>query len=134
MSPGGGGMRRLRVLVIDDDPLLLRSLMRLLRAHHEVEGAPGGAVVLERLEAGADFDVIFCDLMMPGMDGITLYREICERHPQLVERMVFLTGGVFTDRVKSFLAEAAPTLVEKPATLEALLDAAAVVAESTARD
>lgn len=126
-------MRKLRVLVVDDEPLLLRSFVRLLRRHHDVEGATSAADALARLDRDDDVDVIFCDLMMPGMDGIDLYGELCARHPHLPERMVFLTGGVFTERVKGFLADAAPALVEKPVSLETLLDAAETVVSSGAR-
>ncbi len=70
--------RSLRVLVVDDDPLLLRSLSEMLRDDgHQVETAAGGAAAIERLSArGTDggFDLVLTDLGMPHVDGLQVAR------------------------------------------------------------
>ncbi len=116
------GSKRLRVLLIDDEPLLLKSLARMLHSHHDVVAATGGALGVEAL-AKQDFDVIICDLMMPEVDGLHVYEKLQEKYPQLVDKLVYLSGGVFTDRMSSFLDNTKPRLLDKPVSRDALLDA-----------
>jgi nitrogen-specific signal transduction histidine kinase len=113
----------LRLLLIDDEPLVLRSLKRML-ARHQVDVAAGGAEALAKLAANSDYDLIFCDLMMPGVDGAAVHAAMVERFPQLVERLVFCSGGAFTPRTKSFLEQSTQPLVEKPMTPESFSDIA----------
>jgi signal transduction histidine kinase/DNA-binding NtrC family response regulator len=110
--------RRLRVLLIDDEPLVLRSLRRMLSEHH-VDTAQSGSEALQQLQrVGQDYDLIFCDLMMPEMDGTVVHAEIERRMPALLERLVFCSGGAFTARTKQFLEQTQRPLVEKPLTRE----------------
>lgn len=88
-----------RVLVVDDEPAVRDLVTALLRnSGYVVETAPGGTEALEKVEAGA-FDVVFTDLVMPGMKGDQLAREIKTRRPTLP--VVLLTGhkpaGLSTD-------------------------------------
>jgi CheY-like chemotaxis protein/glycine cleavage system H lipoate-binding protein len=65
-----------RVLVVDDEEVVLASVERLLgRDHMTVEKVPSGAAALERLRSRR-FDVVITDLMMPRMDGLELLRRI----------------------------------------------------------
>ncbi len=107
-----------RVLLIDDEPLVLRSLKRLLSNHH-VDTAASGRAGLQQLEKTTRYDAVFCDLMMPEMDGAAVYAEIEHRFPSLVNRVVFCSGGAFTSRTKEVVEHSRRPLVEKPLTLEA---------------
>jgi len=109
--------RRLRVLLIDDEPLVLRSLRRML-AEHLIDTAQSGSEALAQLQRNQNYDLIFCDLMMPEMDGTVVHAEIERRMPQLLERLVFCSGGAFTSRTKQFLEQTKRPLVEKPLTRE----------------
>jgi CheY-like chemotaxis protein len=109
--------RRLRVLLIDDEPLVLRSLRRMLAEHH-VDTAQSGREALALLERKQDYDLIFCDLMMPEMDGTVVHAELERRMPALLERLIFCSGGAFTARTKQFLEQTKRPLVEKPLTRE----------------
>ena len=109
--------RRLRVLLIDDEPLVLRSLRRML-AEHMIDTAQSGSEALAQLQRNQNYDLIFCDLMMPEMDGTVVHAEIERRMPQLLERLVFCSGGAFTSRTKQFLEQTKRPLVEKPLTRE----------------
>jgi CheY-like chemotaxis protein len=60
---------RRRVLVIDDEPMVRQILVDLLRSHHDVEMAESGEAALA-LIARDSFDVILCDVMMPGVNGM----------------------------------------------------------------
>ncbi len=109
--------RRLSVLLIDDEPLVLRSLRRMLAEHH-VDTAQSGQEALQLLERKRTYDLIFCDLMMPEMDGTVVHAELERRMPELLERLVFCSGGAFTARTKQFLEQTQRPLVEKPLTRE----------------
>lgn len=113
-----GGEDALKLLLIDDEPLVLRSLKRML-SQHVVDLASSGEQALARLDKDADYDLIVCDLMMPGMDGIDVHAEIGLRFPHLLERMVFCSGGAFTPRSQAFVEGLEQPLVEKPLTLAA---------------
>jgi CheY-like chemotaxis protein len=114
----GGTEDALKLLLIDDEPLVLRSLKRML-SQHVVELASSGEQALARLDKDADYDLIVCDLMMPGMDGIDVHAEIGLRFPHLLERVVFCSGGAFTPRSQAFVEGLEQPLVEKPVTLAA---------------
>src|SRR5262245_51743577 len=70
-----------RVLIVDDDESLRESLELVLAAEgFEVVSAPDGPEALSRIEASA-FDVILCDVRMPGMDGMELLPQLVRRLP-----------------------------------------------------
>lgn len=63
--------RQRRVLFVDDEPLLRRSVKRSLeRSGHEVQVASGGEEALRLLESASPPDVIMTDQRMPGMTGV----------------------------------------------------------------
>jgi PAS domain S-box-containing protein len=114
-----GGPRRVRVLAIDDEPQVLRSIQRALGAH-EVVVADSGRDALARLESDQSFDVILCDLMMGDMTGMDVMKALRDRSPELAARVVFMTGGVFTEAAREFLATVPNMCVEKPFDMTAL--------------
>ena len=114
---------RLRILVIDDEPLVLRSYERMLGRRHEVVTALGGDRALERLDLDCEFDVILCDLMMPSRDGVMVYERLRASHETLIDRIVFCTGGVFTERVLRFLKGIQNRVLQKPISPQMLLEA-----------
>jgi len=82
----------LHVLVVDDEPGILRALTRLLqRDGHSVETATDGQAALARLREDA-YDVLLCDLRMPTLDGQTFYGLLQRQHPSLCQRLIVLTG------------------------------------------
>jgi CheY-like chemotaxis protein len=91
-APAAGAARR-RVLVIDDEAQICHAIERELADVHDVEVAMTGDDALELL-ASHDFDLILCDVMMPGMDGHELYRRIAAQYPGLERRFVFMTGAL----------------------------------------
>ena len=121
-------MRRTRVLVVDDEPLVASAARRLLARTHEVQVAHSGHTALAMLEHGA-FDAVLCDIMMPHMTGLELHARLSETQPEVAGRMIFLTGGVFDGRAELFLQEHARWSMGKPFDPGALL---ALVAERIA--
>jgi CheY-like chemotaxis protein/two-component sensor histidine kinase len=107
-------MRRGRLLIVDDEPLVAAMLRMLLETEHDVELAAGAAEALRCLSSGARFDVIFCDLMMPDVTGMDFYEELLSTDPEQAARIVFMTGGAYTTRTNEFLASVPNTQIEKP--------------------
>ena len=80
----------LRVLVVDDDPLVRRALARRL-GRQQVTLAENGVAATRALEQSRP-DVIVSDLKMPEMDGLALAEEVKRRWPELADRIVFVSG------------------------------------------
>jgi CheY-like chemotaxis protein len=84
-------MRALRkVLVVDDDPVIARSFDRVLTEKgYEVASASSGREALDRI-VREDYDVIYTDIRMPGMDGIEVAERVKSRRPWVP--VVIITG------------------------------------------
>jgi len=104
---------RARVLVIDDEPAILRAFRRVLFAH-EVTAVTSGVEAVQKLADGASFDVIFCDVMMPEMSGVEVYERIRDRHPGQECKLVFVTGGAFTEPAAQFIESVSNHKLKKP--------------------
>jgi PAS domain S-box-containing protein len=111
--------RRLRILIVDDEPSVVRALQRALR-EHELGVAFSGVEALQVLDSGQTFDIVFCDLMMAQLSGMEVFETVKQRFPQLQERFVFMTGGAFTQQAKDFLSGVTNPVVEKPFDIRAL--------------
>lgn len=117
--PAVAERRRATVLVIDDEPALGRVLPRLL-APHQVTVVDRARDGLQRLQGEARFDVVLCDVMMPEMNGMEFHQELARRRPELVERVVFMSGGVFSPAIRAFFDEIPNRRLEKPLDIPAL--------------
>ncbi len=111
---GDAALRSGRVLVVDDEPMIVKAVERTLSGEHEVISAGSGEEVLRRVRAGERFDVILCDLMMPQMTGMELHAELERTVAEQAHRMIFLTGGAFTTYARGFLDEVPNQRLEKP--------------------
>jgi len=79
-----------RLLIVDDEPTVLRSLTWLLKKDYEITQAGGGQDAIELIRSQSPFDTIICDCRMPDVTGIEVLREAKERHPQTTR--ILLTG------------------------------------------
>ncbi len=113
-APAAALGSRVRVLIVDDEPLLGKSLRRALH-EHDVVFTEDPARALE-LCSETDFDVIVCDLMMPVISGEDVYEHLSERAPELAARMIFMTGGAFTAGAQRFLNSIENPVLNKPFT------------------
>lgn len=105
----------LHILCVDDEPALFQGAERLLRAHgHSVAYETSGELALSHLERDRSFDVLLLDMMMPSMDGPALAAAIRERHPELSDRIVFMTGGAVSARAREALSQASDRCLRKP--------------------
>jgi PAS domain S-box-containing protein len=113
-------MPRLRILVIDDEAAICRSLELMWKGAHEVHSTTRASVALERLGAGESFDVILCDLMMPEMTGMKFYEALSTARPDLVSRVVFSSGGAFTPASRELIERVPNPCLEKPFDMRAV--------------
>ena len=113
-EPTPGSQARSRVLVVDDEPLVLTVVSRVLSRHYDVVTCDSAALALERLAAGERFDVILCDVSMPRMTGDAFFEEVRRTDPRQSERFLFMTGGAFTAEAQLFLDDPSHRRVDKP--------------------
>ena len=106
--------RRRRVLVVDDEPGVLEAIRRLLAREHDVTTASSGRLALELLANEGSFDLILCDLNMPELGGMQVHGELVRTRPELASRIVFMSGGVFTEASRAFLDTVDCPVLAKP--------------------
>jgi CheY-like chemotaxis protein len=115
-------VRRKSVLVVDDDALVGEAIAAALDAEADVEVLTDGTTLLERLVAGERWDVILCDLMMPGLSGMDVYAAALRCAPDAAGRMVFMTAGTFTPRARAFVQSVGKRCFDKPIAGDKLRD------------
>jgi CheY-like chemotaxis protein len=118
--PKDGAARRGRILLVDDEPAILRALSELLTPEHDVVTAISGEEATTLLAVNDGFDAVICDVVMDDGTGVELYRRIESKHPSLAPRVIFMTGGVITAEAKDFLADHVERTLPKPVDAETL--------------
>lgn len=108
------GLARLRVLIVDDDEMLLRALLRALSQDFECTGVTSGRAALNLLEKDAYFDVVVSDVVMPEMNGLELYQAVRRLDPSLARRAIFLSGGLQPGGLEQSILETGRALLDKP--------------------
>lgn len=107
------------ILVIDDEELLGQTIQLGLEDSMQVELETSGQGGLSRIlsDDAQAIDLVLCDLSLPDLSGIEIYRRIEKEHPQLLERFVVMTGGAVTMEARTFLDAYQGPLLNKPFTL-----------------
>ena len=106
-----------RVLLVDDEPSILRGIKRILSKDWNVEIAVGASTAASMLTA-TQYDAIVTDYDMPGRDGLWLLDYVRTRFPQM--RRILLSGSepfIFSNHMKSGLIQ---HYIPKPATTNSL--------------
>jgi len=107
-------VRQLAVLVVDDEVEIVRLLQRILELEgHVVTAVHSGLEAREVLDMQA-FDLVICDLKMPGMDGRELYAYLERTQPDLARRVIFSTGDMASDESWTFLEKVGSRFISKP--------------------
>lgn len=118
--------RRYRVLLVDDQDLVLRATALMLR-EFDVITAASGQEGLELLARGGHFDVVVSDVSMPDMTGPRFFVEVARRFRPLAYRFLFLSGDVYRAlpgigaSAAEVHVEPMPALLEKPVPRDALV-------------
>ncbi len=112
----GGG----RVLLVEDEDMVRTVAERALtRAGYTVTSAADGDEGLEYIEAGKEFDLVVSDVVMPGMDGPAMVREIRKRHPALP---VLFMSGYAEEQLRKEIDIADVHFLPKPFTVQQITD------------
>jgi CheY-like chemotaxis protein len=112
-----------RVLIIDDEPKIAEAIRDMFDPLHETRIVTSGSDALALLMQEPDdqrFDVILCDLHMPDISGMELHQKLAENRPATAERMVFMTGGTFTERSREFVGRVSNACIDKPIDVQRL--------------
>jgi PAS domain S-box-containing protein len=104
---------RAHILVLDDEPAI-GSVLRRILCDHDVTLLTTAREALQLLGSGKHFDLIFSDLMMPGMSGMEFHAELTRSFPELAKRVVFISGGAFSPSAAAFLARIQSQCLDKP--------------------
>ena len=104
---------RARLLLIDDDPDVRESLRRMLAREHEVVAVSSAQGGLAALEQGA-FDLVVCDLVMPGQSGVAFVEEAGRRWPELQKQLILMTDTVLAPERAGLFAELGVGFTQKP--------------------
>ena len=104
-----GRKRRVRILIVDDEPAI-REVMRLILKNYEVIEASNGIEALKKCEEFKP-DLILMDIMMPRMNGIEATKAILEKFPDA--KIVAVTAYA-THKGKEMLEAGAVDILEKP--------------------
>ena len=120
------------ILVVDDQELI-RTLVRniLTGAGHEVGVAADGEEAL-RLLGAHQWDLMVCDVAMPGISGLDLLRRVKRDRPAL--KVIVLTGYARDHDISQFLLAGADEYLVKPFTTDGLLDPVRRLLEHAGRD
>ncbi len=117
-------VRGASVLLVEDEHALATAVSEALRdSGLQVDHAGDGHDALARLRETQDYDLVICDLKMPRVDGMTLYRAIAAAAPELARRVIFVTGDVAGTDAERFLEESGCRWLAKPFRLADLLRA-----------
>ena len=105
------------ILVIDDEPSVVRALAGLLRRDgYRVSTASNGRHALAQLQV-QPYDVIVCDLRMPELDGPAFYAILTRQYPALRQRVIFLTGDTGGEASRTFLTQCGRPWLRKPSAI-----------------
>jgi CheY-like chemotaxis protein len=107
-------------MLVDDEPQVAHTIERLLRRDYDITVALCGQEAMEHIARGARFDAIVSDVMMPNMTGIELIEELRRVAPDQAQRLIFLSGGVFTAQTRERLDQTGAVQLEKPVTAREL--------------
>jgi two-component system C4-dicarboxylate transport response regulator DctD len=111
-------------LFLDDDLPVLTSYRRALSSDEVIgEYLTSAEQALRRISAVDPPDVVVTDLVMPGMNGMDLYRRALELDPTWRHRFVFITGAGTLGHVAEFLRRVSGRALEKPVDVRRLRDA-----------
>jgi len=115
-----------RILLVEDDLSVVYLVRSALEQGNSLVVAADGREALDMLP-GQRFDLILCDLRMPGMGGRELYQQLRTIAPALVERLLFISGDTTSAATRDFLRQAGRPLLSKPFTPNDLYQAIAAL-------
>jgi len=108
-----------KILIIDDERSIRNTLKDILSFEkHHVDTAEDGIIGLKMIEEN-EYDVIFCDIKMPQMDGIEVLEKIVETHPEIP--VVMISGHGNIDTAVEAIKKGAFDYIAKPLDLNRIM-------------
>jgi DNA-binding NtrC family response regulator len=121
-----------KILVIDDEPVVLKSCDRILSEEgYEIQTVQTGAEGLQRL-AGDKFDIVLTDLMMPEISGMEILKRIMASYPDIIT--VMMTGYSTVQTAVEAMKLGACDYIPKPFTPEELIESVENALEKKKQD
>lgn len=111
------------VLIIDDDASVRHAFARILKAAGFTVTEAGSANEAIGLVSRQDFKAVVCDVVLPAMDGTTLYETLAHAAPALAERVIFVTGWTGDPKTQRLLEHSGRPVLAKPVDAAQLVDA-----------
>jgi CheY-like chemotaxis protein len=111
--------RRTRLLIVDDEPLVLRSLARVLH-DFDVTTLSSPREALGRLSSGDSWDIILADVMIPEMNGVEFARRAVQVCPAVAGHIAVMTGGTCSPVIRNRLEQSKFPAIGKPFDFDAL--------------
>jgi len=121
MSGSPARKDRHKVLIVDDEPAIRDSYRRVLKVNYDVDVAENSEAALSLIEQ-CSYDVILCDVIMPGQDGVGFAKVLSDRHPEQARSLMFCTGGVLEAAQERFLSGWSNGYLRKPLSAQELTD------------
>ena len=115
----------LRVLVVDDEPLILYGISRFLYGRAVVKTVASAEEAIDEIVA-QQYDLCFLDIMLPGMTGLDAMKIINELSP--TTKVAIMTGNALDEAMKMQIEDAAYAFIEKPFSLSHIKEVAERVA------
>jgi PAS domain S-box-containing protein len=109
-----------KILVVDDEERLVAAIVRVLSPTQEVRAVTSAKDALALFAAGERFDMVLSDLMMPEMTGMDFYEQLERSMPDQALKVIFMTGGAFTEQAAQFIGRFPQRVVSKPLDLAEL--------------
>ena len=117
-----------RALIVEDEKDILTFYGKLFAKYDwEAVMVTDGNEALDHISNGDEFDIILCDLKMPGMSGRELYETLKAKYPSRLEKFIISTGDVINKDTQQFLEETKVACIKKPVDLPELIRAVSKV-------
>ncbi len=111
-------VRNKRILVVDDEKYILDFFVEVFRMYPmEVDTADDGKVAMEKILVN-NYDIVFTDFKMPNMSGKELFHWIKSQRPELLKRLIFVTGDTVSTETRSFFENSGNRYLAKPFKIE----------------
>jgi len=111
---------RKRILAIDDEPVISRVSLRVLKSDGFEVDIAGNGLVAKEMTGKTDYDLYLCDIRMPEMHGMEFYEYLRQVHPGCETRVIFVSGDTMNNEVRTFLSGKKNLFLVKPFTPEEL--------------
>jgi CheY-like chemotaxis protein len=113
--------RTVKILCVDDEPLITKVISKIMHDHEVVEYSDACAAIFHLTDVSRPhYDVIVCDLIMPDCSGVDLHRMMSRYRPDLLPRIVFSSGAATMPGVESFLSSVPNRRLDKPFRIDQL--------------